>query len=347
MVLNLTRALSRTGVSTVMGVLSNPSGLDRNFVASARGIGLDVIEFPCRGRLDSSLLRKLREHTRAAKFDVVHSHGYKADIYSICAFRDVRCCLVATCHNWTTESLRVRFNNALDMLALRRFDRNAAVSEKLCDQLLKLGISHKNVRFIPNGIEVEQFFRSPARKPRDNGFRFGVVGRLSPEKGQAVLLDAISDLAHRGFTFSLEIVGEGPQRQMLEQKVEGLGIQQHVVFRGRQDDMPAVYSELDCLMLPSLDEGMPMVLLEAAASRVPIVASDVGAVSKIVRHEHSGLLVNAGDPTALASAMQKMIEDEISRITWTENALECVCEKFSSSAMAAQYISLYQSAHEK
>jgi glycosyltransferase involved in cell wall biosynthesis len=151
---------------------------------------------------------------------------------------------------------------------------------------------------------------------RDHGGSGGpmqvlTVGRLDRMKGMPILLDAIADVVGRGIPVELKVVGDGPSRAILEAQAERLGIRDAVTWVGAvgQDKMPAQYAAADVFCLPSFAEGIPIVLMEAMATGLPVVATRITAIPELVDEEQSGLLVRAGRSDQLADALARLAQD--------------------------------------
>lgn len=335
--LNLTAGLQDRGLEVTLAMLQSSGQNDPAVESAAAKSAIRVCLVPCARYPTIAALKELKRTIVAGGIDIVHSHGYKADTFSALSRLDGQR-RVATCHNWTQESMRVHLYNAIDRLSLRRMDRIVAVSEAIRDRVVASGIEERKVEIIFNGVDSPPL----AARTANPVFRFGIVGRIAPEKGHRVLLHAAARLKTAGMAFHLDVIGEGPDRNEIEEAAVAIGLQTCVSFQGRRDDMDAVYASLDCLVLPSLSEGLPMVLLEAATAGVPVIASEVGAVSSVVKHEWSGLLVAPGDVEALVAAMMRVLRDAEERSAWTNNARQIATEKFSIGSMVDSYIRVYE-----
>jgi glycosyltransferase involved in cell wall biosynthesis len=168
------------------------------------------------------------------------------------------------------------------------------------------------IHVVPCGIDVRQFARrSPRHVACDGRFTVLAVGRLVAVKGHAVLLDAIGELRDRnGLPVALHIVGDGPKRAALEERARAIGLTDLVTFHGRvgQDAIKRHYAAADAFCLPSFGEGVPVVLMEAMAMEVPVVASGVMGIPELVEDGKSGLLVPPGRPRALADALARLAD---------------------------------------
>ena len=143
----------------------------------------------------------------------------------------------------------------------------------------------------------------------------GVVGRLSPEKGVDLFLDACAVLVRKGLPFSALVAGDGPERTRLEAQHARLGLETRVHFVGQVWNVDALYRNLDLLVLPSRSEGLPNALLEAVQADVPVVATAVGAVPEVVGSSPAARLVPPGSSAALAEAIERALIQGDSRET--------------------------------
>lgn len=304
---------------------------------------------PCKGQADLSVLQGIRETVERTGADVVHAHGYKADIYSWLAWRGRkrRPALVSTCHNWIDSDRVVRAYGAADRWVLRRFDQVVAVSEQVRDRLTSSGVSGGKVSLIRNGVLVAPFQAAGERRAAagiGRQVRVGLVGRLGAEKGIDVFLRAAQKVAARFPEAEFVVAGEGPLREELDNLIAALGLQGKVQLSGVQSDMPAFYQAIDLLVSASHYEGLPMALLEGMASGLPVVATRVGQVPAVVLEGRTGLLVPPADPDALADAMGRLVADPVLRTTYGVASQQRVTREFSAERMTAEYARVYEQA---
>jgi glycosyltransferase involved in cell wall biosynthesis len=229
---------------------------------------------------------------------------------------------------------------------LRRFDLVVAVSTEVAERLRHAGVSPDKIRVIDNGIEVADFETDVPTLRHELGldskcFLAGAVGRLSPEKGFDVLLAAAPMVVRQHPEVRFVIVGDGPERKKLEQLTLENGLQASLFLTGRRNDMAGVYTSLDLQVQPSLQEGLPMTILEGLAARKPIVATRVGAVEKVIADGKTGLLVPPSDAAQLAQAIMRLIEAPALRSQLANAGHELVRTKFSSERMAGAYVAAY------
>jgi glycosyltransferase involved in cell wall biosynthesis len=234
---------------------------------------------------------------------------------------------------------------ALDRLVLRKFDSVAAASEPVAGVLKRWRVAAAPM---PNGVEVERFRRAAPilrnQLLQGSDRLVGFVGRLVDGKGGALLLESARAVLAAHPRTAFVFVGEGPCRQEWEALAARLDIARNVLFTGTRNDMPEVYASLDMLVLPSLDEALPMCLLEAMAAGRPVIATPVGSVPRVVLPGVTGLLVRPGDARGLGAAIVALLDDPERGRRLGEQARDHVVQHFSAEAMAAAYLGLYEQA---
>ena len=343
-ILNLSRRLNSSGHTAMLGIFqhSNQSENPLFDVAVAEGIASYLI--PCRGQVDLSSVRALRSLVRSTGADVLHAHGYKADIYGRFAIRRREIPIVSTCHNWLDTDIATRLYGYIDRFVLRRFSSVVAVSAGVERRLIRSGIPQKRVSIIRNGVEVDAFRCGESLKSGNDPLIVGFAGRLSVEKGADLFLRAAAAVHEKLPDVRFVIAGEGPEREGLETLMDQLSLRAFVSMLGRCDDIAAFYASLNILTSTSRTEGMPMGLLEGMASCLPIVATDVGDVSNLVRDGETGFLVPSGDLGQIENGIIKLLWDSSLRDRFGAAGRTLVAREFSAEAMTKQYLDVYKAA---
>lgn len=238
-------------------------------------------------------------------------------------------------------------------LAYRHADRILAISSFIARAAIRHGADPSRVHIVPNGIEVaeiagqgpvETLVPTPAAlvPEEDAPLRLLYVGRLSPEKGVADLLQACALLARRSVPFWLGIIGDGPLRLSLEEKTRDLGITDAVDFLGQQprERLWGYYGSADVVCVPSLSEAQGLVVLEALISGTPVVASEVGGIPDMVHDGENGRLHPPGSPEKLANLLAGLSVDRIMLAHLAKNAYPSVADAYSWNAIGRQLGSL-------
>ena len=343
MLLNLCASQEAAGCQNSLLLFYNVHTPNVEFYERARRRGISVRMVHCKGRADWRAVRQIEEYIQEDGIEIVHTHGYKADLYGFLAAWRLGKPVVATCHNWVGGTTALGIYNHLDRLALKKFGALAAVSDEVAQRLLDSGVPAEKIKTIANGIDVQAFEHAQPLPVLSftNEKVIGMVARLDLQKGFEYLLRAVRELCNTFAGLKVVIVGEGPDRQAIEEMVKEYGLLSNVVLAGQQSDMPAVYAAMDIFVLPSLNEGLPMTILEAMAASRPVVATRVGAISKVINDGENGLLVNPRDTEGLRNAIASLLANPERCRQMGEKAHDWVSRNYTSEAMALKYRQLY------
>jgi len=318
-----------------------------------RAAGIEVVRFGMRGKFDPGCLLRLRRYIARERIDIVHTHMDLADFYGALAGRlgGARA-VVATKHapdEFRTRRTWKRYPFLLlERLAYEMDDAVIVVSEGLRTFLEKVErLPRRKMVVIGHGIEATSYpaTRAEARRALGlpaHGPLIGAVGRLSPEKGQVVLLRALPAILAAFPRAACVVAGEGPARAQLEAETRRLGIGDRVVLLGFRRDVPRVLAALDLFVQPSIYEGFGLSLLEAMAAGLPVVASRVGGIPEVVEDGRTGLLVPSQDPAALAAAIVRLLGDAEGAQRLGESAANHARERYSLSRVAERVDDLYR-----
>jgi glycosyltransferase involved in cell wall biosynthesis len=344
-ILNLSRILNEGGHASEVAVFSNSTNPNLQLHERALQEGIQSHLVPCSGQVDRTAMNVLRELVARSEADVVHAHGFKADVYAYLAMRRTEVPLVSTCHTWYDTDWLVTLYGKIDRMVLRRFARVVAVSDEVRRQLLAAGASEDRVSIVRNGIDLRPFENvTPALRVEmgagDTAI-VGLIGRLANSKGVDLYIEAAARVLSHGVKAQFVVVGEGPDQEMLARKIDDMNLNGQAILLGRRDDMPAVYASLDIMVSASRQEGLPMAILEGMASGLPLVATSVGEVPTVVNEGRTGLLVPPEDADALATAIEKLLNNPAERVRMGTAGRERICEEYSAERMAEDYLRVY------
>ncbi|HKN86868.1 MAG TPA: glycosyltransferase [Nitrospiraceae bacterium] len=285
-------------------------------VAEAVRRGFEVELLTQAGRYDIGLLIRTGKIIRTHHPTVIQSHGYKSALVAWICGRLYKIPWLAFSHGYTSENRRISLYNRLDAWVLRRADAVVAMSRAMADQLAAGGVPVNRIHVIHNAIDPAErcVDGSGPRWRRRWGISaeevvVGVIGRLSPEKGQQIFLEAFQGVVAQAPNRRAVFIGDGPEKERLRQQVSRLGLANHVLFTGHDPHIEELYPALDLVVIPSLSEGLPNVLLEALLYGKPIVAAEVGGIPEILKPAAAGWLVPPGDAGALEAAMLDALQD--------------------------------------
>jgi glycosyltransferase involved in cell wall biosynthesis len=344
MLLNLCASQEKAGCQNSLLLFYNVHAPNVEFYERARRRGLSVRMVHCQGRADWRAVRQIEECIQEDGVNLLHTHGYKADLYGYVAAWRSHKPIVATCHNWVGGTAALGIYNHLDRLALKRFNGLAAVSDSVSQRLTDFGISAKKIKIIANGIDVQAFERAqPLPTLVFSGNKVvGMVARLDLQKGFEYLLRAVRELCGTFNDLKMVIVGEGPDRTAIENMIQQYGLQSKVILAGQQSDMPGVYAAIDIFVLPSLNEGLPLTVLEAMAASKPVIATRVGAIPSVIKHGENGLLVDSKDADGLRNAIASLLTDSDLCRRMGSAGHDWVSRNYTSEVMALKYRQMYE-----
>lgn len=302
------------------------------------------------GKVDYVSFWKIRRLLKAMAPDIVHTHNSQPFIEGTLA--GVLAGIPAMVHTdhgrYFPDKTRYMW---MEWLASHFVSEIISVSEANKASLVKYEhISEKKIRVIPNGIDEKKYRvhvdriakRTSLGLEPDAWPVLGWCGRLSPEKGLTFLIRALRDLSRSYPRLRLLLMGEGALRKELEVQAQAEGVASYVRFLGARADVPEVLQVADVFVLPSLREGLPLVLLEAMAAGLPIVATDVGGNRQAVHEGINGLLVPSENPGALAQAIRRIVDDETLRAQCSCQARQLFEQHFTVGRMVERYDRVYR-----
>ena len=194
------------------------------------------------------------------------------------------------------------------------------------------------------GVDTLQFQGSPRHTTGGKPFVVLCVGRLTPAKGQHILVAAIAALRERGRTVHLRLVGDGVDRKSLERHVATLALDSQAIFEGpiAPDRIRDFYATSDLFVLPSFAEGVPVVLMEAMSMGLPVISTTVAGIPELIRNEQDGLLVAPSDPGLLANAIERLMEDADLRARLSMSARERIADQYNLQVNVARLAGIFR-----
>jgi glycosyltransferase involved in cell wall biosynthesis len=359
----LCRGIAERGHAVTLFASAERDATFRDDLAALTAGGVAVVELPMlrqiAPRRDLEHFGALRRAFAAGRFDVVHTHSSKAGALGRTAARVAArgAALVHTPHTFAfnfSEQFSPRKRRmflAIERRLGRVTDRmiHVSASERREGAELRV-IDPRRQVVIPNGIDP-----APHRAARLAGGAavrdelgiggaplIGAVGLLNEAKGHLDLIAALA-LVRRDVPDAVCVIaGEGALRRALEAKAHELGLASAVRLVGHRRDVPAILAALDVFAMPSLWEGMPYALLEAMATSLPAVVSDVNGCRDVVETGRTGLLVPPRDPAALAAALVALLRDPERRVAMGRAAAACVDAEYTLDVMIDRHVKLFE-----
>jgi glycosyltransferase involved in cell wall biosynthesis len=292
-------------------------------------------------------LRRLIGEVKPA---LVHSHLWTATRNTAMALLGTSIPHVVHVHNcWSIAPVNLRRRlerDVIDLLLARTPTRFVAVSRHTRDLVGQyLRSARQRTEVVHNGANTAEFLPAHGRETRalrSGHLVIASVGSLEERKGQDLIIDAVAALAARGVDAEVLLAGEGPWRSRYEQLAHDRGIGSRVKFLGLVEDIPSLLAQADVFVLASRDEEMPLVVLEAMAMGLPVLATSVGGVPEMIRDNVDGLLLHERDADALASRLFRLASDNSERIRLGRAAAMTVARRFSAARTAAEIERCYR-----
>ena len=299
-------------------------------------------------RFDLRSVGRLVRIVRDEGYQLLHAHTPRTLLVAALAALWTGVPLVYHVHSPTsrdsTHQWRNRVNALIEWLGLLMASAVIAVSGSLAGHVRRLGVSGRKVSVVPNGVPC----RAPrsVRLPGRPEWTLGTVALFRPRKGVEILLEALAELRSQGLPVRLRAVGgfETPEYEdQVKRLVDKLGLADAVDWTGFTQDVDRELGRIDLFVLPSLfGEGLPMVILEAMAAGVPVVATRVEGIPEAIRDGRDGVLAEPADPHSLARAIARVVCGEADWSRLRASALERHAERFSDRSMAAGVAAVYR-----
>lgn len=280
----------------------------------ARAAGIPVHSFQQSSRYDFSALLKLQQLIKSESVKIVHSHGPRANLFVYLVKKTTPFTWMTTIHSDPTldfvkGGLKGRVFTSLNRSVFRAIDRFFTVSDRFKDMMVNLGVPENKITVIYNGID----FSAPSSPDisrtdlpiSSDSFVITMVARLHPIKNYPDAFQLISTLRSKGHQVELLAVGDGPLKEQLKEQARGI---EGIHFLGFRPDVDAILRQSDCLLLASTSESFPLVLLEAAKARIPVITTDVGGVHELVRDASMGAVVPVHGIEQMVAEVERFIE---------------------------------------
>ncbi len=304
-ILETATRIDRTRVDYHVGLFVANPDKPHPLARALRKRGLPVHEIADPGGVGADLVRATVELLDRLQIDILHTSEFRSNVLGLLCRRQRRVKLVSTTHGWIANDLRGWLYTLSDRVLLRLFDRVILVSHAMRQRLPEWWVPESRISVLHNALMTETYGRDVPAVPRRvpdlaRDVRLLSVGRLSPEKGQVLLLQAVARLVPEFPGLRLAFAGIGPMEDSLRQESKRLGIAERVEFLGYVEDMPRLYGDHDLVVQSSFTEGLPNVVLETSYLGIPVVATDVGGTCEVIQHGETGWLVAPRSLEALA-----------------------------------------------
>ena len=344
-VVSLVAEQSRQGDRVCAALVLSPlEAVDHPLIEMLDAVGVAVEPIIVEGRAYRRERQSVREILERRGAAVLHTHGYRPDVIDAPVARRMGIPTVTTVHGFTGGSWRNRFNEWLQMRALRQFDAVIAVSEKLGHELTNRGLAPGRVHTVRNAWKSGDvvYSREEARSilglPQ-RGRIVGWVGRFTQEKGPDVMVRAAAGLTEEAL---ISMVGAGPKESECRVMARTLGLADRFRWHGVQPEAARLLPAFDLIVITSWSEGTPMVLLEAMAAGVPVVTTSVGGIPEVVTSREAHLC-DAGEAGQIGEAIDDVLADPLAAQRRAASARRRLLSDFAVDPWADRHRSIYSS----
>ncbi len=312
----------------------------------SRKLGFEAVTFKSSGKYSFDAVLRLRKFVQENNIDIIHSHGYKTDLFALFATIGLRCKIISTPHGWTQDpDFKLRIYEILDRLIFPFFDRVVPLSDGLMETLVNIPGLSKKLRLITNGVDIGEIddltdISAETIDIKEQGFFvIGYIGRLVHGKGLDVFISALAQL--KQLRWKALIIGEGEQEPELRKMVESYGLNDNVQFLGFRADRLALLKGFDVFVLPSRSEGIPRCVMEAMAAEIPVVASDIPGCKTLIDGEKTGCLFKLDNVEDLTKQLAATLLNSSVKDLYKKEGKQFVLEHYSAQRMASEYEDLF------
>lgn len=348
-IVELSKHIDKNKFEMLVCCLQDTATLKEEIMAN----GVEVVILNQKNNYDFKVIFKLVKLLEKERADIIHTWMFGADMWGRLAGYLTRCPIMVSSIVAKYEVYQWK-NHLVDRLLEPFTNKFIFVNKSAIDfARTKSGVKRHKIIEIPNPVDLEKFVMTKdgiteydkLEFKKKFGFKetlpiIGAVARLTPQKGVAYFIKAIKIL-ERDVDAQYLIVGDGPLRKELENCATALGIKSQVVFAGFQRNLPLIYSNLDVLVIPSLWEGTPLVMLNAMAAEVPVIGSDIDGISDLLKNNETGFTCKPEDSFSIAESIKRALFEKDLVKNITSQAKKVVSETCESRKVIKEYEAVY------
>jgi glycosyltransferase involved in cell wall biosynthesis len=346
-ILALVKHLDRARVESIVGIIKDDTEQGAPLCHEAEKLGFKTQLFEGHGKVNFKVVRQIHRFIVQENITILHTHFYKTDIIGYLATRGTNCKIVSTPHGWSKKAdFKLWCYERLDRLVFPLLDAVVPLSEDLYIPLKNVPVLKNKLHLIRNGVDLSEIAETQTINPdllkqkKMGNFILGYIGQLIPRKGIDTLIKALA--AVEDHPWRLFLVGDGPQRQELENLAREKGVFERIHFTGFRQDRLNYLRGFDIIVLPSRLEGIPRCLMEAMGAGVPIIASNIPGCNDLVQDQRTGLLFQVENQTMLTAMIEKMMKSSDLRKYFAQNAMDYVESNYSATQMAREYLKMFE-----
>ncbi len=325
----------------------NESGKRPEFLEVIGDDDIATYAFDVKNAYDPKAVRLLRGYLISNKIRILCTHDYRTHLIGFLASIGIDTKWIAFSRGWTAESLKVKIYHLLDKIIVRFSDHMVAVSGSQKNKLLRILVPAGKISVVHNAMEPDRIAAFPKI---DLHTRFGFPedsiicicgGRFSREKGHIYLVRAAALALEKNSSLRFVLFGDGPELGRVRKAIARRGLENHILCPGFERDLIGCLKGAEVLINPSLSEGLPNIVLEAMALRLPVIATMVGGVPELIIDGESGFLVPPADETALARAILRFFGGSENKNKIVSSAFEIIVSRFSFETQMQKLAGIY------
>ncbi len=328
--------------------LRRKDGRTEPFMKQTKKMGIKLESVWVKSRFDLNAILKIRSIFKHQNIRIFHSHDFKSNLYGLIASLGLNVKRITTAHGSTRDSLMKKIYLFIDeKITYRFFHKIISVSNKLRDFLIKRGVKESKIQVIQNGFDINILLSTPVTDEEPLSIPKGkkvfcVIGRLYHDKGHQYFIEAFSRIFKNHKNIIGLIIGDGPEYPAIQKKINRLKLNDSIILGGTRSNMVEIYKSIDFIVMPSITEGLPYVILESLSMGIPVLASSVGDIPLVIQDKKTGYLVPPADVEQLENVMRYFLENSEEVKKNAQNGKEYINQNFSAVKMAEETESLYR-----
>jgi len=355
-ILNLSREMisDQLYIIPVVGCIVQHRNESVDLYRMARSMGIEAVKIIINNKLFFIDVAKAALCIKKMGIDLIHSHGYKPSVVGFIIHLLTGIPIIATCHLWYMggeRPLKQKIMTRLELFCYRFFPQIVGVSEPIKKTLIKSGVNENRITIIKNGVFVDDYqcpkdYSKITALKKSLGIHdkipvFVNIARLTEQKAQKNIVLAAGELKKKNIQAVFLIIGEGELRLYLDKMIVENNLQSEVKLLGFRNDVKELLTMADFFILPSYDEGLPISLLEAIASKTPAIVTPVGDIPNFVKHKRNTYFVPVDDVDSIVKSVEWMISHSKECKLMAEEAFSAIQESYSSKKMYNAYKMIY------
>lgn len=334
-ILDTAESINKEKYNLIVGAFDGGKKEENDYIVQARKRSLPVVVIKEKSAFDLDVIKQIKEFVTENDIAILHTHEFRSNLFGLICAKQLGIPVITTYHGWITNSFKASVYKLVDRILARFFNEITTVSEKVRDQLSSILVPKEKITVINNALKLERYTidRDNSTLRQELGLSkecvlIANIGRLSPEKGQEILIRSAVKVIAEFPNVKLLFIGIGKDEEKLKLLSRELGIENNVLFLGFRSDMINVYNSTDLVVQSSFTEGMPNVVLEALAMGVPVIATNVGGTAEVMEHDISGKIISPNSQIKLEEAIRHFLNNPEIYKTMSEKGIERVRRHF-------------------